>query len=578
MSDDVMVSNDVQNNEEARILRDVENKSWPVRLKTYFQLSGPGWLQSAISLGGGSLASSLYLGVLTGYSMLWLQPVAMLLGIIMISALGYVTLATEERPFDAINRHVNPVLGWGWALASLLASIVWAMPQFSLATSVVQQNLMPNVFGAEGSLGNMPSMIIISVVLLAITFTITWNYDRGRTGVRLYEWILKGIVGIIMISFIGVVVRLTFIAGTIDWIELWKGMIPNPALIFRPAEGFLPLLENLSETSQRFWTSLIVNRQQDVMAAALSSAVGINMTFLFAYSMLRRRWGIKYQGLMKFDLTFGMLIPFMLVTNCVIIASASQFHTVPQPGILNEARVIDWEPEAKQLSEYNSLLKERIIYEHGANNLTEQEVANHVDDLSREDQYMAATLVTRDAFDLAFSLEPLLGVVFGHIIFGIGVIGMAISSITLMMIISGMVACEILNRPHSGWIFRIGALIPGIGVLGPFFWDQAFFWLAIPTSVITLMLLPIAYITFLLMMNNKALLGRHMPVGRSRVVWNTLMTLAVTLITTASVYMLWTRGGTFAITIFFLFLGAIGIAEWYKRRKKKDTLDPEGIA
>lgn len=568
MHDDVNISDGVQENKEARILRDIQNKSWLIRVKTYFQLSGPGWLQSALSLGGGSLASSLYLGVLTGYSMLWLQPIAMLLGIIMISALGYITLATDERPFDAINQHVNPVLGWGWALAALLASVVWALPQFSLATSVIQQNLMPNLLGPESPLGNIPSMIIISAVLLAITFTITWNYDRGRTGVRIYEWILKGIVGVIMVSFIGVVIRLAFISGAIDWSELWKGFIPNPALIFRPAEGFLPLLADLSETSRKFWTDLIVNRQQDVMAAAISSAVGINMTFLFAYSMLRRRWGIEYGGLMKFDLTFGMLIPFMLVTNCVIIASTTQFHTVPQPGIINESRSIEWEPNTKQLGEYNSLLEQRVMYEYGDDNISEERLPILVDELSSEDQHMAATLVTRDAFDLAFSLEPLLGVMFGHIIFGIGVIGMAISSITLMMIISGMVVCEIFGQPYSKGLFRVGAVIPGIGVLGSFFWDQALFWLAIPTSVITLMLLPIAYITFMLMMNNKALMGKHMPTGRNRTIWNMLMILAVTLITTASVYMLWTRGGPWAIAALALFLCALCFAEWRKRWEK----------
>ncbi|MEX0928395.1 MAG: hypothetical protein WDZ53_03250, partial [Balneolales bacterium] len=145
MSDD-----DEQRNEESELLRAVQDKSLPVRTRAYLKLSGPGFLQSALSLGGGSLASSLYLGVLAGYSMLWLQPIAMLLGIVMLSALGYITLVTNERPFHLINRHVNPVLGWGWALASLLASVVWALPQFSLATSVMQQNLMPATFGTDG--------------------------------------------------------------------------------------------------------------------------------------------------------------------------------------------------------------------------------------------------------------------------------------------------------------------------------------------------------------------------------------------------------------------------------------------
>src|SRR5690625_5759211 len=85
-------------------------------------------------------------------------------------------------------------------------------------------------------------------------------------------------------------------------------------------------------------------------------------------------------------------------------------------------------------SEYQSLLEGRIIHEFGLeNNLTEAQVASYVSELGQEDHLMAATLVTRDAFDLASSLEPLLGGTFSHIIFGIGVVGMAISSVILHM-------------------------------------------------------------------------------------------------------------------------------------------------
>ena len=82
-------------------------------LATYTKLSGPGWLQSAVTLGGGSLAGSLYLGVIAGYQLLWLQPLMMILGVSMLGAIGYVALSTNERPFESINRHINPVLGWG---------------------------------------------------------------------------------------------------------------------------------------------------------------------------------------------------------------------------------------------------------------------------------------------------------------------------------------------------------------------------------------------------------------------------------------------------------------------------------
>ena len=90
----------------------------------YSRLSAPGWLQGAITLGGGSLGGSLYLGVIGGYQLMWLQPLMMILGIVMLSAIGYVTLSTGERPFQAINRHVNPVLGWGWAIATLTATMI----------------------------------------------------------------------------------------------------------------------------------------------------------------------------------------------------------------------------------------------------------------------------------------------------------------------------------------------------------------------------------------------------------------------------------------------------------------------
>jgi hypothetical protein len=53
----------------------------------YTRLSGPGWLQGAITLGGGSLAGALYIGIIAGYQLMWLQPLAMILGVIMLSAI-----------------------------------------------------------------------------------------------------------------------------------------------------------------------------------------------------------------------------------------------------------------------------------------------------------------------------------------------------------------------------------------------------------------------------------------------------------------------------------------------------------
>lgn len=131
-----------QRREEAAELDIINSQPLLRRWGSYTKKTGPGWLQGAITLGGGSLAGALYLGVFTGYHMLWLQPLAMILGVIMLSAISYVTLSTGQRPFGAIKAHVSPVLAWAWIIATLLANIVWSMPQFALATAAVQQNLM----------------------------------------------------------------------------------------------------------------------------------------------------------------------------------------------------------------------------------------------------------------------------------------------------------------------------------------------------------------------------------------------------------------------------------------------------
>jgi len=136
--------------------------------KVFMKLSGPGWLQSGITLGGGSLSSSLYLGVLVGFSFMWLQPLAMILGIIMLSAIAYVTLSTGERPLRGINEHVSPVLGWGWLLASMMANLVWSLPQFALGTAAIRQNLLPGFIGPISGMPELQGKMIAGALFLML--------------------------------------------------------------------------------------------------------------------------------------------------------------------------------------------------------------------------------------------------------------------------------------------------------------------------------------------------------------------------------------------------------------------------
>ena len=81
---------------------------------------------------------------------------------------------------------------------------------------------------------------------------------------------------------------------------------------------------------------------------------------------------------------------------------------------------------------------------------------------------------------------------------------------------------RIVEQPSLG-----GALLAGLGVLGPFFWQDAAFWLAVPTSILGFTLIPVAYLSFFLLMNNLQVLGRERPEGTGRIIWNLFMVLAL---------------------------------------------------
>ncbi|MFP6763295.1 MAG: hypothetical protein VB858_06750, partial [Planctomycetaceae bacterium] len=326
-----------------------EAQGGSAKLKAFLRLSGPGWLQSAITLGGGSLAGSLFLGMIAGYSLLWLQIMAMAFGVVMLGAIGYVTLSTGQRPFALINNQVNPVLGWGWALATLAANIVWCLPQFSLANAAVQQNLMAGsetiteideakarfhtetatvnalaesenreqtddektrLQGLSAAVKSLEFALNMKICLplLILGIFITMIYDRGGVGMKTYENTLRICVGLIVLSFFGVVVKLAS-TGAIRLGDVFGGLIPDLSLLSNPANTFDAALAATGEFRD-YWTGKIVGMQRDVMITAAATAVGINMTFLFPYSLLKKNWDRTFRGLSIFDLATGMAIPF----------------------------------------------------------------------------------------------------------------------------------------------------------------------------------------------------------------------------------------------------------------------------
>ena len=516
---------------EKKYLAQAEASGLFSKLGAYTRLSGPGWLQSAITLGGGSLASSLFLGVLAGYSLLWLQPMAIVLGIIMLSAISHVTLSTGQSPFTSINNEINPVLGWGWAIATIMANIVWCLPQFSLGTAAVTQNLIP-------ALNNTGGKVLICAFILAIAFLVVRAYDKGSTGVKIFDWVLKIMVGVVVISFFGVVIKLST-SGEADWGSILAGFVPDFSLFNSPAETYYPFLEGTGEF-RSFWESKIVGLQQDVMISAAATAGGINMTFFMPFGLLRRKWGREHRGLAKFDLWTALLIPYVIATSCVVIAAGTRFNGKPESAFNSEGQVhANLEKGYLELATARARL-EWTDDEYNALAPIQQEAV--LDSLPLPDRQLAAMLVKRDAFNLAESLESLFeSKAFSHYVFGIGVLGMALSTIIILMTINGHAICEVLGKPHSGSPFLGGALLAGLGVLGPFFWQDAAFWLAVPTSILGFTLIPVAYLSFFLLMNNIQVLGRERPQGTSRLIWNLFMLLALGLMGTAAMYVAWNK-------------------------------------
>jgi Mn2+/Fe2+ NRAMP family transporter len=525
------------------------------RWGSYTKKSGPGWLQGAITLGGGSLAGALYLGVFMGYHMLWLQPLAMILGVIMLSAISYVTLSTGQRPFGAIKAHVSPVLAWAWIIATLMANIVWCMPQFALATAAVQQNLL------GGKNTGLASTGVICMILLVVGLVINYFYESGNKGIKLFEVILKAMVGIVVISFFGVVGALAF-AGNLDFGAIFAGFWPNFSLLAAPAPTFLEPIAATGEFAN-FWTTEIARSQRDIMMTAFGTAVGINMTFLLPYSMLKKSWGKSHRGLAIFDLSIGLIVPFVLATTCVVIAAASQFHT-RYDDVLDSAGKVKPAMERAFTEQANK----RVAFADPAAFATLSDEAKTAarDTLPEADRRLAAMLATRDNMNLASALQPLTGNTIAQVVFGIGVLGMAVSTIIILMLINGFTLCEMLGRPNSKVVHFIGTVIAGLGgFLGPlYFWANATSKaaLAVPTSVIGGAMIPIAYFTFLLLMNSSSLLGESRPRGARAVKWNVLMAIATIIATGGSVWVLLGKGTAgmvgIGVLVTLFILGLVG--------------------
>ena len=432
-----MTDSNMDKNSEQEMLTSVQNRPFWQRIRVYMKFSGPGFLQSAMTLGGGTAGACLIAGSKYMYDLLWVQPLAMFIGTIILAAVAKQTVNTSERPYRVFWERLHPTWALVWGISALLACIIWHIPQYTLATTSLAD--MSTALG----IGTI-SRWVFAFPILILSIYLLWQYDRGAKGLKIYEIVIKILVWGIVIIF-GIV---TF-ASKPDWAAIWRGFaFHNFSKLFEPGESHRVL----------------------VVIGMLGATVGINMVFLYPYSLLKKKWSQKYEGVAFFDLITGMTIPFILATTFVIIGTA---NTIGREGI-----------QATSLMSITNVLSESL------------------------------------------------GLKISALILGLGLLAIAFSTITTHMLASGFIACEMLNLPTKGWSYRLLALLPAIGIIGAGYSRP--FWAAVVTSGLAVIFMPITLVCFLILQNSYKYMKEAMPTGSKRWAWNIALITAIVIIAIAS--------------------------------------------
>ena len=407
---------------------------------------GPGWLQGTMTLGGGSAVTSLTIGALYGYEFLWIQPLSMLIGCIMLFALCHQTLSTGERPFTAMKTHISPLLAWSWAIAALGSSIIWGFSHYPLSAGMLEEAIAVttgfHLKEASRAAAREAYLFVLAVLVWAGCAYTVWHYGSGRRAVRMFENGVKVLSAAVIASFGWVVLRAS-LAGDVDWGRVLWGFVPHS--LPTDATGVTTLM------------------------AAVGTAVGINMTFVYGYTLLRRGWGRQHRELARYDIVIGLVIPYLIVTSLMSIAAAGALH-------------------GQGLSVQGSLSPAQA-----------------------GGMFAAAGL----------------GDFAGRLVFLLGVLGMAVGSLIMHMLTCGAAAGEMFALADGSRAYRLACLAPTPAVLGVFVWTTMGPYVVLPTSAICGFLLPIAYVGWLVLNNRRSYLRGDMPAGARALAYNGVMALCI---------------------------------------------------
>ncbi|MCC6671311.1 MAG: divalent metal cation transporter [Planctomycetes bacterium] len=406
---------------------------WPRRALSFLARGGPAYLQSALTLGGGTASAAVLSGAAFGYELLWVAPLGMAIGVLMLAALAHQTLSTGANPLAAMRAHAGAVYAWGWALGALIASVIWHFPQYALGAAV----LADLGAGAGMELPRLP----LGLAILAWSILSSQMYGSRARWMAWLERVVVLLVWATVVCFLVVVVA----TGIPDWGALARGFtafsIPAP-------RGGVSGME--------------------LALGGMAAAVVVNMVFLYPYSLLARGWGREHRQRARYDLGFGLFVPYVLAVSLVVIAMANTVHG-------------SGEFAGRQLS----------------------------------------------PVEAARCFTGVLGPELGRVLFDLGILGMVLTTVTMHMVCAGFACAELCGWPFGSWRHRLAMLLPAPGVLGSVLWQELSVYVAVPTSILVGCLLPLVYVGILRLHRSRRYLGGDRPEGWRGRLWTAGMALAI---------------------------------------------------
>jgi len=275
---------------ELSALSRVENRPPLRRFWGRLKLSGPGFMDSALTLGAGTLTAAMLSGAVFGYRTMWLLWVSMGLGLFMMAAMARFTCRGGFRVIRVQNQF------HGWIVGSLLTALVGTAAvavifnygQYSLGTHLIE-SLTPLLGFRFPRQWNW-------ILFMAVTSWLILSYGRrGRRGIFAVETFMKLSIGLMLACF-----GACLILVGVDWRALVRGL-------------FVPWLPRGVEGL-------------DLFVASSAAAIGVMDWIFFHYAGLTRGWSRRHERQARFDIVVGLLVPFLLINYLVMAVFAGTLN------------------------------------------------------------------------------------------------------------------------------------------------------------------------------------------------------------------------------------------------------------